>query len=133
MLNNNTVTKLHEMRLSIMADAFREQTKDGSFNEMAFEERFGLLVDSEWAARKSNKLTRLIKNADFAFNDACVENIEYHDDRNLDKAQIMRLSTCNYIQENHNIIILGATGSGKTEFFQSDLTAYIILFVFDII
>jgi DNA replication protein DnaC len=114
MLNDNTTNKLHEMKLSIMANAFREQMKDSGFNGMSFEERFGLLVDVEWSARKNNRLTRLIKNADYAFNNACVENIEYHSDRNLDKVQIARLSTCNYIQEYHNIIILGATGSGKT-------------------
>ena len=114
MLNDNTTNKLHEMKLSTMASAFREQIQESSFNTMTFEERFGLLVDAEWSARKNNRLTRLIRNADYAFNDACIENIEYHSDRNLDKTQIARLSTCNYIQEYHNIIILGATGSGKT-------------------
>jgi DNA replication protein DnaC len=43
-----------------------------------------------------------------------VEDIEYHSDRQLDRVQIMRLSTCNYIEEHHNIIIMGATGNGKT-------------------
>lgn len=64
-----------------------------------------MLVDAEWATRKNKRLTRLIKNADYAISDACVENIEYYSDRNLDKAQITRLSTCNlYIgmpQHNH--------------------------------
>jgi hypothetical protein len=60
MLNDNTVTKLHEMKLSVMAQAFREQTKDSAFNEMSFEERFGMLVDSEWTSRKNNRLVRLI-------------------------------------------------------------------------
>jgi len=116
MLNDNTTNKLHEMKLSIMANAFREQMKDSSFNSMSFEERFGLLVDAEWSTRKSNRLARLIKNADYVFNDACVENIEYHSDRNIDKTQITRLSTCNYIQEYHNVIILGATGSGYDKY-----------------
>lgn len=114
MLNENTVSKLQEMRLSVIAQAFREQMKDGSFTGMSFEERFGLLVDAEWAARKSNRMVRLIKNADYAISTACVEDIEYHADRKLDKAQITRLAACNYIQEYHNIITLGATGSGKT-------------------
>lgn len=114
MLNDNTASKLHEMKLSTMAQAFREQSMDNNFSSISFEERFGLLVDAEWTTRRNNRLTRLIRNADFAFNDACIENIEYHADRNLDKALIARLSTCNYIQEFHNIIILGATGSGKT-------------------
>lgn len=114
MLNENTVTKLHEMRLSVMAQAFKDQMKGETFSSMSFEERFGLLVDSEWVTRKNNRLKKLIRNANYVMSDACVENIEYHSDRNLDKTQIARLSTCNYIQEYHNIIILGATGSGKT-------------------
>lgn len=114
MLNENTTNKLHDMRLSVMASAFREQSMDNNFSDMSFEERFGLLVDSEWTARKNNRLAKLIRTADYALPDACVENIEYHADRNLDKALITRLSSCNYIDECHNIIILGATGSGKT-------------------
>lgn len=114
MLNDNTVTKLHEMKLSVMAQDFRKQIKDASFAEISFEERFGLLVNAEWATRKSNRMARLIKKAEYAISGACVEDIEYYPDRQLDKAQITRLSACNYIQECHNIIILGATGSGKT-------------------
>ncbi|SHF62035.1 IstB-like ATP binding N-terminal [Desulforamulus putei DSM 12395] len=66
MLNDNTVSKLHEMRLSVMAQAFREQLKDSSFHELSFEERLGLLVDAEWAVRKNNRMARLIKKADYA-------------------------------------------------------------------
>jgi DNA replication protein DnaC len=83
-------------------------------NEIAFEERFGLLVDAEWSARKSNRMKRLIKNADYAISNACVENIAYHADRKLDKALITRLSVCSHIHENHNVIVMGATGVGKT-------------------
>jgi len=114
MLNNTTVSKLHEMKLGIMAAAFQKQMADHSFAEISFEERFGLMVDAEWTSRKNNRLTRLIRAADYAFPNACLEDIEYHADRQLDKALITRLGTCNFLQENHNIIILGATGSGKT-------------------
>ncbi len=58
MLNENTASKLQEMRLGVMAQAFREQMKDGGFAGMSFEERFGLLADAEWASRKSNHMTR---------------------------------------------------------------------------
>ena len=54
------------------------------------------------------------KQAKFAESGACVEDIEYHADRNLDQTQIARLSTCNFITERHNVLLLGATGSGKT-------------------
>ena len=66
--------------------------------ELSFEDRFGLIIDAEWATRKSNRLTRLIRAAGYVFPNACVEDIEYHADRGLDKTLITRLSTCNYIK-----------------------------------
>ncbi|MBS3939259.1 MAG: IS21-like element helper ATPase IstB [Peptococcaceae bacterium] len=114
MLYNNTVSKLHEMKLNTMASALHRQLKDSAMSEISFEERFGLLVDVEWSSRKSNRLTRLIKTDGYAFPNACLDDIEYHADRGLDKAMIARLGTGNYVREHHNIIILGATGSGKT-------------------
>ena len=114
MLTENTATKLQEMKLSVMARAFREQLADPNMQSLSFEDRFGMIVDSEWHARKNNHLKRLIAQAHFSEPGACVEDIEYHSDRNLDKTQITRLSDCGYISERHNVILLGATGSGKT-------------------
>lgn len=114
MLTETTVSKLREMHLSVMASAFKEHLTAPQFQSMSFEDRFSLMVDQEWCARKSNHLNRLVKQAGFSEPGACVEDIEYHSDRNLDKNQIARLSTCNYIAEHHNVMLLGATGSGKT-------------------
>lgn len=114
MINPKTVSKLHEMRLAAMADEFNRQLSDHKYEELSFEERFGLIVDIEWARRKSNKLNRLIKKAEFRYSNASIEGIEYHADRKLDKTQILRLSSCAYIQEKHNIIIMGASGNGKS-------------------
>ena len=114
MLTGNTITKLQEMHMTMMAKALREQLSDPKMNSLSFEDRIGLIVDREWTSRKNNHLKRLIKNAGFSDTEACIENVEYHSDRNLDKAQITRLAACNYITEHHNVILLGATGSGKT-------------------
>lgn len=114
MLTETTVNKLQEMKLSVMAKAFRAQLTDPNLQGMSFEDRFGLIVDQEWTSRKNNHLKRLIKQARFSDPGACVEDIEYHADRNLDQTQIARLSGCDYIAERHNVILLGATGSGKT-------------------
>lgn len=114
MLIENTLSKLQEMKLTMMAKAFREQLTDTNISSLPFEDRFGLLVDQEWTSRKNNHLKRLIKQAKFSDTGACVEDIEYHADRNLDKTQIARLSACDFITEHHNLLLLGATGSGKT-------------------
>lgn len=114
MLIETTVNKLQEMRLSSMARAFKGQLSDSNMASLSFEDRFGLLVDHEWSTRKNNHLQKLVKQAKFSAPDACVEGIEYFAERNLDAAQIASLATCSFITESHNVILLGATGSGKT-------------------
>ena len=114
MLTHNTIMKLQEMHLGVMANALKDQLTDTAYADMCFEDRLSFLIDAEWSARRSNRMTRLIKKADYAISDACLENIDYASSRSLDKSQILRLSTCNYILEYHNVVILGATGAGKT-------------------
>ncbi len=97
-----------------MADTFKGQLSDDKYKELSFEERFGIIVDVEWAKRKNNKLLRLVKSADFRYPHASIEDIEYHADRQLDKTQIIRLSGCAYIEQKHNLIIMGASGNGKS-------------------
>lgn len=114
MLIENTINKLYEMRLNSMAQTFRDQMTDNVYGNMPFEERFGLLVDSEWYRRRNNRLTQLIKKAEYVYPQSCLEDINYTPSRHLDKGQVTRLSLCNYIQECNNVIILGATGTGKS-------------------
>ena len=61
-----------------------------------------------------SKEYKLIRQANFSDPGACLENVEYLPDRGLKQEELLRFGTCNYIQEHHNIILLGATGSGKT-------------------
>ena len=114
MTNQTTVSKLYEMRLTAMADSYKDQMTGSDFQELSFDERFGLIVDLEWSRRKNNKLSKLIKKSDFRFSNACIEDIEYHTDRKLDKSQMVKLASCNYVQEKHNVIIMGASGNGKS-------------------
>jgi len=113
-VNEATISKLHDMKLSAMAETYRQQMKETAMNALSFSDRFGLLVDHEWDTRKNNRLKRLIHKADFPISGACMEDIEYRSDRKLNKEQLLQLSTCSYITEKHNILILGATGAGKT-------------------
>src|SRR5574344_1868091 len=115
MINASTFEKLKVLNCGAMADEFQNQLNDSkAYSLLGFEERLGLLVDAEWNRRQANKLKNLIKRASFSVSSACIEDIEYLPDRKLDKAQMIRFSTCQYINEGHHIILKGATGSGKT-------------------
>ncbi|MFR9542520.1 MAG: ATP-binding protein, partial [Rikenellaceae bacterium] len=98
-----------------MAQELETQFANGDdYKALGFEERVGLLVDTEWINRQNNKLNRHIRNAHFSVPSATVEGIEYHEDRKLDKAEILRLSTCQYVDNGHHLILKGASGNGKT-------------------
>lgn len=114
MLQNNTIEKLQEMKMGVMAKSFQDQMGNKAAIDLCFEDRFAMLVDDEWTVRRNNLKNRLKRKANFAFSTASVEDIDYRADRELDKALIARLATCRYIEDHHNIILMGATGSGKT-------------------
>jgi DNA replication protein DnaC len=114
MTNQQTIDKLKEMRLTAMADQFIEQMNQPNIQELSFDERFGMLVDYEHNTRKNNRRTRLIKNATFDQVQAHIGDINYSASRKLDKTLMTRLATCAFIKEKHNVIIMGATGAGKS-------------------
>ncbi|MDD5703525.1 MAG: IS21-like element helper ATPase IstB [Dehalococcoidales bacterium] len=116
MTNEETIGKLIEMRLTAMANAFREQMNTPDMVSLSFEERLGLLTDIEWTSRKNNRLKKLIHTAGFDQPQAHIADINYMAQRKLDQALIARLAACTYIDEKHNVIIMGATGSGKSYF-----------------
>lgn len=114
MTNQCTIDKLIEMRLTALADAFRNQLSDPRMKEVPFEDRIGMLVDIEYTSRKNNRLRRLIRQADFDLPDASIMDINYTSGRKLNKSLLQRLATCEYITEYRNIFITGASGGGKT-------------------
>ena len=114
MTQQTTIDMLKAMRMSAIAAELEKQMEEPAFRELGFEDRLGLLVNAEWNRRQSNKVERLMRNARFSAPFACVEEIEYHEDRHLDKAEMLRLSTCNYVDEGRHIILKGASGNGKT-------------------
>ena len=64
MNNPSTIEQLRSMRFSSMAKEFEKQIGDaGTYSQLGFEERFGLLVDAEWNKRQANKLAKAIRDA----------------------------------------------------------------------
>ena len=115
MSNQPTIDLLKAMRFSAMAAEYQRQFEaPDAYSRLSFEERMTMLTDAEWAKRQSNKVARYIHQAHFSAASACVEGIEYLPDRKLNQGDILRLSTCKYIDEGRHIILMGASGSGKT-------------------
>lgn len=112
-MESETINKLQEMRLSGFISALREQQESSGYTDMSFEERLGFLVDSEFLRRKNNRIKSALRSAKLKEN-ACIENIDYSEARNLKKKLVNELATCNWVRKAQNIIITGATGVGKS-------------------
>lgn len=114
MLNQQTIEKLHLMRMRGMADAFTQQQEDPQNNQLSFEERFGLLVDRQWNWRQNRALERRLRDARLQ-GPACVEDIDYRVVRGLDKAVVRSLiQDSDWVRRHQHIFLVGATGLGKT-------------------
>ena len=113
MLIEQTFEKLYDMKLNGMAQAFKEQMDQPGIHDLAFDERFALLVDRQWTWKEDRRMKRLLSNAKLKIN-ACIEDIDYKTPRGLDKSLILRLANCDWIKSAHNLIITGPTGVGKT-------------------
>jgi len=114
MLNQQTIEKLHVMRMRGMADAFRQQQEDPQNNQLSFEERFGLLVDRQWNWRQNRALERRLRDARLQ-GPACVEDIDYRVVRGLDKAVVRSLiQDSDWVRRHQHIFLVGPTGIGKT-------------------
>ena len=114
-LDNNTIERLRAMKMNVFASELIRQLEDNdSYGQLGFEERLGLLVDSEWNRRQSNKLNRYIRNAHFSDSSAAIEGIEYIEVKHPGKAKMLRFATCQYIEDGRHIILKGASGNGRT-------------------
>lgn len=115
MINLETVKMLRALHLPGMARELESQLEEPQrYRGISFEDRLSLLVDAENVSRRKNTIKRRITEARLSETQASIEAIESHEDRELDKGLITKLATCAYIQENHHVILKGATGAGKS-------------------
>ena len=114
MLTAPTLEKLQALKLPAMAQAWTDQQHAAELAGLAFDERFGLLVEAEWLARENKRLARTLHEAKLKISQACIEAIDFPARRELDKALIRQLATGRWIAEHQNVILVGATGVGKS-------------------
>lgn len=112
-MNNATMDKMRELRLHGMLRAFRDSRENSTAHSLTPDELLAFLVDAEWDERYNRTLARLVANAAFRYRGR-VEEIECSQGRNIDKNTLMRLASCEWIGKGENLIITGATGSGKS-------------------
>lgn len=113
MIVEETIDKLLQLHLKVMAQAVRELLASPEFRAMPFEDALALIVDREWTDRQNRRLVARIKHAKLGIN-ACVEDVFSNPGRGIDKAMIRTLGGGGWIRAKQNVIVIGATGTGKS-------------------
>lgn len=114
MLTQQTLEQLQALNLLDMARAWQQQQQDPSAAELSFDERFGQLVDAQHLGQHNKRLARLLAEAKLRLPTACVEDIHTGKGREVDKSLLRQLSTCRFVDDKRGVILVGATGTGKT-------------------
>src|ERR1700686_1436912 len=103
MLNQQTIEKLHTMKLHGMADAFHTQLETTDTSQLSFEERFGMLVDQQWLWRENRALARRLRLAHLKER-AVIEDIDYQHPRGLDRKLMRSLSSGEWLRQKQNLV-----------------------------
>ena len=114
MLIQPTVEQMQSLGLVEMARAWQAQQKDPEATQLSFDERFALLVDAQYLHNSNKRIARLLSEAKLRLLQACVEDVDFPKTRELDRPLWRQLSTGRFINDKKGILIVGATGTGKT-------------------
>ncbi|MBL4705726.1 MAG: IS21-like element helper ATPase IstB [Flavobacteriales bacterium] len=109
-----SIQQLRTLKLTGMAQALElQESQPGTYDDICFEERIGIIINQEMTSRTNKRLQRLLKAARFK-DETRGEDIDYTHPRGLKKSQMATLLTTEWITKNHNIVLTGPTGCGKT-------------------
>jgi len=109
LLNQTTL-----LSLSGFKTALELQSEDTSYQQLSFEERLFHLFEAEINQRHDKRIKRMLSHAHLKDRNAHFDMLEYSPKRGLDKSLITSLATADFIHKNQNILITGATGTGKS-------------------
>jgi len=113
MISPTLMDKLTRLRLPAFRDGLREQCANPHYAELPFEERLLLLVELECNRRLDSRTRRRFKQAEFPIT-AMTEDLDFSPERKMDRRLILELAQCGWIDQALNVIVEGATGTGKS-------------------
>jgi DNA replication protein DnaC len=113
MLTHPTLDLLHDLGLHGMAKGFKELEKVTDTRALQHAEWLGLLLEHEVTLRRQKRFEARARTARLRQN-ACVEDVDYHIPRDLDRALFLKLASCDFIRDRRNVLITGKTGVGKS-------------------
>ena len=112
-MNQENIKKLKQLNLSNMASYYNDYNDANEFMGLDFDSKLAILLDYEINARHNKKIALLAKKANFKIKPD-LTTIDYSPERNLNRETISNLASGVWISQGKNLVVSGATGTGKT-------------------
>jgi DNA replication protein DnaC len=113
MLNQQTMSILHSLKLYGMARSLEERLVDPKHGSLSHDEFVGLLVQDEKLYRDNLRLHRLLKKAKLR-QEAALEDIDYTTSRGISQQVMLELANPQWITAHRNVLVSGPAGVGKS-------------------
>lgn len=114
MINTDkTIEYFDELNLKGMKGAYEAILAMPTHELPTIHELIAQLIEAEQQYRKNYRTKRYLKVSSIRY-DAVLENIKCSPARNLSRDQLFNFADCSFINRAENILITGATGSGKS-------------------
>ena len=104
---------MNRMKLHGMAAAFKESLSSTFAETMNPDTFLSWLLSREWDYRSAAAIDRLIRGASFRYK-AFLEQIDYTISRGLERNQMERLASLDFVKQGQNLFITGSAGTGKS-------------------
>lgn len=112
-MKNESLEKMRQLKMTGMANAYEGLLSLPINKQPEAHQLLGQLIDAEQSYRAHRKMEMFIRLSKLRYQ-ATLHDIDCSEKRNLSKEKLMLLADCSFIDRGENILISGATGSGKS-------------------
>lgn len=109
---------LKQLRLSGILDSLEVRNRQAIEDKLAYTEFLALLVADEVARREQKKLALRLRRASFR-GEKTLENFDFGFNTTINKALVMDLATCQFLDEKVAVLLAGPSGTGKSHIAQA--------------
>ena len=109
---------LVQLKVPVMAEFLGKLANDPAHQNMTLVEAVATMASQELESRAQKRQERFIQRSGLrelsVWNQADVTKVILTKERNLKEQDLRRLMTCEWIDHGKNVLVSGATGTGKT-------------------
>jgi DNA replication protein DnaC len=101
------------LHLKTMAEILEETLKKGAQENLSAADLLGILTSQEMASREQRRVKTRISQANFPVTKT-IDAFDFAFPKAINKSQVMNLFDLRFVDQKHNVILMGPPGTGKT-------------------